>query len=183
MKNRLLTCIKATILGLSLVLAGTSAGYSESPPAIFPHFEEDTFVRVPALEFTIANIELERFTAIIPFDTGRSERAFSQVRTSLNYDDGMVWLTFKYGKNRSLLSQLKNLRITKRVKSTYRLASPSRYRLTRSPRLKEFTFATNERQIPWPKARPAIPSSASSEQPMSEAAPGDLTVDRLYQGR
>ncbi len=183
MKNRLYALVLASTLGLSLVLTGTAASHAQSFSPGFVRLEEDTFIRVPPLEFTIATLEFDRFISGVPFDLSRSERAFSQVRPSVNYDDGMLWLTFKYGKHRSLLSQLKNLSIIKRVKSSYRLASPSRYRIEDSSQMRDFSFTRAEQSAPRPKPRPRVPAETSSALAISEASPGALTSDRPGPGR
>lgn len=183
MKNRLFCLTWAGVLGLSLVLIATAASSAQSSSTTFRRLEEDTFIRLPALEFTIATIELEKLVAGVPLNLSRSERAFSQVRPSVNYNGGMFWLTFKYGKHRSFLSQLKNFSIKKRVKSSYRLASVSRYHIEQTSRMRGFSFSQSGQKTPRANPKPEIPRQAFSELPMGEVAPGAFTVDRSGPGR
>ncbi len=176
MKNRLRAFSSAALLGLLLCEAGASQSYAQSQTL---HFDEDTFVRVPALEFTIATVALDKYLIGVPRDFTRTERAFSQVRPGVNYDQGMVWLTFKYGGGRGLLSQIGNFRITKKVRSSWRLASSSSYKVEQSAPDTNYSVAARTERAPATKRHLIAPAKTISEMTVTEIAPGALTVDRL----
>lgn len=185
MKNRLSAFTSAGILGLCLLASGTTAAHAQSSVAALMRITEDTFVRVPALEFTVASVDLDHYLAGVPLDFSKTERALSQVRPGVNYNDGMVWLTFKIGGKRGLLSQIRNLRLMKRSKSTYHLASSPRYDFTQSVGPAIYSFDA-ERQapqsVPAPKPRPAVRTS-SSQVAMNQTSPEALTVDHRSPAR
>lgn len=176
MKNRLRAFSSAALLGLLLCEAGASQSYAQSQTL---HLDEDTFVRVPALEFTLATVALDKYLRGVPLDFTRTERAFSQVRPGVNYDQGMVWLTFKYGGGRSFLSQIGNFRITKKVRSSWRLASSSSYKVEESAPDTIYPIAARTDSAPATKRHLVAPAKTVSEMTVTEIAPGALTVDRL----
>lgn len=185
MKNRLSAFTSAGIFGLCLLATGINAAHAQSSIASLMRITEDTFVRVPALEFTIASVDLDHYLAGVPLDFSRTERALSQVRPGVNYNNGMVWLTFKVGGKPGLLSQIRSLRLMKRSKSTYRLASSPRYDFTQSVGPAIYSFDA-ERQtpqsVPDPKPRPEVRAS-SSQVAMNQSSPGALTVDHSSPAR
>ena len=176
MKNRLRAFSSAALLGLLLCEAGASQSYAQSQTL---HLDEDTFVRVPALEFTIATVALDKYLLGVPRDFTRTERAFSQVRPGVNYDKGMVWLTFKYGGGRSFLSQIGNFRITKKVRSSWRLASSSSYKVEENEPVTTYAIAARTERASAAKQHLVAPARTVSEMAVTEIAPGALTVDRL----
>lgn len=180
MKNRLFAFASASIFGLCLMATSTTAAHAQSSVSDLMRITEDTFIRIPALEFTVASIDLDHYLAGVPLDFSRTERALSQVRPGVNYNDGMVWLTFKIGGKRGLLSQIRNFQLTKRSKSTWRLASRPRYDLENAlaPASQEFASRTPEHDsAPTPRQRPDTSKATSSQVAMSASAPGILTVD------
>lgn len=181
MKNRLVTFATASVLGFCLVAAGTATAHAQSSATNLMRIKEDTFIRIPALEFTVASVDLDHYLAGVPIDFSRTERALSQVRTGVNYNDGMVWLTFKIGGKRGLLSQIRNFQLTKRSKSTWRLASRPRYDLdtTAAPATSPGfnPKAIGRSDAPAPRQRPEALQATSSQVAMSTSSPGILTVD------
>lgn len=180
MKNRLFAFASTCIIGLCLVAAGTTASHAQNPGINLLSITEDTFIRIPALEFTVATVELDHFLASVPLDFSRTERALSQVRPGVDYNDGMIWLTFKTGRKHGLISQIRNLRLTRRSKSTYRLAARPRYNFAQSIGPSEFSFNPDmpaPKQAPSPRPRPNVATLSTSQVAMSQSAPGILTVD------
>lgn len=180
MKNHLSVFTFAGLFGLCLMATGTTAAHAQSSTTGFLRITEDTFIRIPALEFTIASVDLDHYLANVPLDFSRTERALSQVRPGVDYNDGMVWLTFKIDGKRGLLSQIRNLQLTKRSKSTWRLASRPRYDLDTVAAPASQAFASNAARhddAPTPRQRPAVSKATSSQVAMSASSPGVLTVD------
>lgn len=181
MKSRLTAFTSAGLFGLCLLATGTNAAHAQSSTQNLRRITEDTFIRIPALEFTVASVDLDHYLAGVPLDFTRTERALSQVRPGLGYNDGMVWLTFKIGGKRGLLSQIRNFRLTKRSRSTWRLASGPRYDFAQAAVPTSHAFASGAARhdnVPTPTQRPITREAQSSQVAMSASAPGILTVDR-----
>ena len=174
MKNHLPALKFAALFGLLVSMVGTPASYAQSRDL---NFEEETFVRLPALEFTIATVALDKYLIGVPRDFTRTERAFSQVRPGVTYDQGMVWLTFKYGGKRGLLSQIRKFRITKKVRSSWRLSSTPSWRIEKSASAEDYAFAESSDAAPAPR-HVGVPVRMVSAMALTEIAPGALTVDR-----
>lgn len=151
MKKRLVSYVSATFMAPLICVAIVSAAGAQSQDF---SLQEDTFVRVPALEFTIVSIGLDKYLTSVPLDFGQTERAFSQIRPGLNYDQGMVWLTFKSGGKKGLLSHIQDFRITKKVKSSLRLSSTPRWLVRKKAPLRRYTFAAGTTAVPAPAPKP-----------------------------
>lgn len=185
MKHHLSAFAAPALTGLCLCAIGFTGSHAQSMKSDLLRVSEDTFVRIPALEFTVASIGINHFLKNVPLDFSRTERAINQVRPGVDYNDGMVWLTFKTGTGRGLIDQIHNLRLTRKARSGYRLASGPRYDFGKISTAVALYFPagrSNNQLAPSPKPRPEAPASSTSKVAMTRSGPGILTVDRHSAG-